>query len=71
VFGFGGLSVLADEAALDSGPSLADDSIDVKCAGNLGVLSACLDNLVNGAKNELDPDPCVMLVGNAGAANPP
>jgi len=73
VFGFGGLSILADEAALDAGASLADESIDVKCAGNSGVLSACLENpLADGAKNELDPNPCaVMLAGNAGAANPP
>jgi hypothetical protein len=72
VFGFGGLSILADEAALDAGASLADESIDVKCAGNSGVWSACLENPLADVKNELDPNPCaVMLAGNAGATNPP
>jgi hypothetical protein len=70
VFGFGGLKTRDD--ALDGGAaSLADESIDVSCAGNSGVFSACLDNpLVDGAKNECDPIPCVKLAGNAGAANP-
>lgn len=72
MFGFGGLNILADEAALDAGASLADESIDVKCAGNSGVLSVCLGNpLADGAKYEFDPSPCVMLAGSAGAANPP
>jgi hypothetical protein len=71
VFGFGGLSILADEAALDAGASLADESIDVKCAGNSGVLSLCLGNLADGAKNAFDPIPCAMLAGIAGAAKPP
>jgi len=73
VFGFGGLSIRADEAALDAGASLAEESIDVKCAGNSGVLSACLDNpLADGVKYELDPIPCaVMLAGKVGAANAP
>jgi hypothetical protein len=70
-FGFGGLRILADDAALDAGASLADESMDVKCAGNSGVLSLCLDSLAAGAKNAFDPMPCAMLAGNAGVAKVP
>lgn len=40
--GFSDSKDLAVESALDAGASLAEDSIEVKCAGNSGVRSDCL-----------------------------
>lgn len=41
--GFGELIIMDEEAALEGGAaSLADDSMDVSCAGNSGVRSVCL-----------------------------
>jgi hypothetical protein len=70
VLGFGGLSTLADNAALDGRASLADESIDARCARNSGVCLACLDNSFNdGAMNECGPITYDRLAGNVGATN--
>jgi hypothetical protein len=50
--GFGELIIMEEEAALEGGAaSLADDSMDVNCAGNSGVRSVCLLTLLVGCDN--------------------
>jgi len=51
--GFGEFSMRFDEAALDCGAaSLADDSMDVNCAGNSGVLFVgCLLTVLLGCES--------------------
>jgi hypothetical protein len=70
VLGFRGLKTLA-EAALDSGASLANESIHARCARNLGIFLACLDKpLANRAKNKCGPITCPnKLAGNIGVVN--
>jgi len=52
--GLGDVISTEDEAALDAGASLAEDSIDIKRAGNSG-LSLCL--LIVGVTDIDGPDP--------------
>jgi hypothetical protein len=40
--GFGEFMTIDDDAALEAGGSLADDSMEVRCAGNSGVRFDCL-----------------------------